>query len=218
MQSVTYSSAKVAAACVGNSVSRYRATSLSFRSALCTATDDLPMTRPATPQEPSAKAHVVINSAARTATCVRRPCAGSRPPGRGTSNPASAAVRAGASDRDVVEAVVAGAPEAKDADVEADRAGSDGAVVLPRPCLRPSRSAFFCSYAALRTAFLASCSALRRSFFDSPAGWSARGGRTGTAASPGGTLPGRTVRTQAAATCARAASEDCCWDARVLSG
>lgn len=72
------------------------------------------------------------------------------------------------------------------------------AVAVP-PRLRCSFSAFFCSYAALRAARSRS----RFSFFDSPWDRVSRGGSDGTAAWPARGV----LRTQAAATWARAASE-----------
>ncbi|AOR33073.1 hypothetical protein BFF78_20190 [Streptomyces fodineus] len=70
------------------------------------------------------------------------------------------------------------------------------------PFLRSCFAAFFCSYAALRAARSRS----RFSFFDSVRGAVSRGGRAGTAAWP----TRGWLRTQAAATCARAASEGSC--------
>lgn len=76
-----------------------------------------------------------------------------------------------------------------------------GAVAEP-PLFRCSLAAFFCSYAALRAARSRS----RFSFFDSLAGRVSRGGSAGTAACPAWGV----LRTQAAATWARAASEGSC--------
>lgn len=170
MHNRAYCSAKVAACWVGKSVRRYLSTSAESSPAV-EGPDDLPTTRPMTPQEPRANTQVVIRSVARSATCVRRPPPEMRPPGLGTSKsragldadgevagPAAAVTAVCAAAGAAVPAVPgesvaepAGAwwPCGCDGDCGAGWAAGAGAACAAGdawpPRLRCSFSAFFCS-------------------------------------------------------------------------
>ncbi|WP_247200700.1 hypothetical protein [Streptomyces scabiei] len=173
------------------------------------------MSSPVTPHEPSANRPVVISRAARRPTWVRRPPDGRRPPGLGTSK--SPEDLRGAVFPPWSEAPAEG-PTAVLTDAGAGAgtglcAGAVACADLPAgtlfladvpPFWRCCFAAFLASYSALRAA--RACS--RFSFLDPVVGRDSRGGSAGTAACPAWGAP----RTQAAATCARAASGDSCHD------